>query len=173
MLDIFLRKNIESGIKKQKNRKREFLGFNNMQSVLILFDYNDWHEIENIVDDLMKSGKEVILWTILHKSDNQETTNNLPQQVRVVDLHKDVNWKKMLRPEIIDEYLALNYNTLLDCSVSDENYMALLRAHSSASFNIGFRELENKLYDFVILKEENMTLLEAYEQMKIYQEHLK
>lgn len=172
MLDIFLKKNIVSGIKKLEKRKREFLTYENIRTILILFDYHNWSEIAPIVEDLERNGKQVILWTILQKSDTVATQNSLPQKVKVVDLHKDLNWKKVLRPEVIEEFSGLNYDTLLDLSFNDDNYTTLLRTHSSARFNIGFRELDYDLYEFIILKDESMPLFEAYEQMKNYQEHI-
>lgn len=171
MLDIFLRKNIKSGIKNLEKRKREFLTYESIRNILILFDYNNWQDVEPILEDLERNGKRVILWTILHKGDTAPI-QNFHQNVRVIDLQKDVNWKKVLRPEIVEEFSKLDYETLLDLSFSDDNYMTLLRANSSASFNVGFRELDYDLFEFIILKEESMTLYQAYEQMKIYQEHI-
>lgn len=173
MLEFFLKKNIESGLKKNKDRKHDFLSFDRIQSVLILFDIKDWQSIVPIIDDLKQNGKEVNAWTILPKSEKEYSlAKTLLKDIRVLDLHKNLNWKRIFRPEIFDEFSNLKYDTLLDLSFEDNDYMMSLRVRNTSQFNLGFRELEYKIYDFIILKEDEKTLFETYEQMKFYLAHM-
>ena len=173
MLDIFLKRNIDSGLKQLEKRQHVFLRFEQIQSVLILFDIHYWNSVVPVVEDLKLNGKQVLLWTILHKSDKgQSAIPHFTEKVRVVDLHTDLNWKKVLRPEVLDEFSALRYDTLLDLSSDDNDYMTLLRIRNNGRFNLGFRELDYKIFDFIFLKGEDQTTFEAYEQMKIYMNHI-
>lgn len=173
MLDYFLQKSIRSGLK-NNNRKHTFLNFEGMQNVLVLFDIHDWEMVAPIIEDLKRHGKGVMAWTVKPKPTQEQTQfSALPPDVRVVDLHKDIDWKRVIRPEILIEFDNLRYDTCLDLSLELSDYTKLLLVRNNSRFCLGFTKREEKLYDFVILKEEGQSLFEAYEQLKIYLVHIK
>ncbi len=173
MLDYFLRRSIKSELKKN-NRKHTFLNFEGMRNILILFDIQNWEMISPIIADLKKHGKNVILWTVQGKQPQNEAQRSaFPSDIRVVDLHKDLNWIRLIRSAILAEFDNLEYDTLLDLSVEPNNYTKSLLVRNKSNFCLGFKEQDEKIYDFVILKEDEQTLFEAYEQLKIYLPHIK
>ena len=69
---------------------------------------------------------------------------------------------------VIDEFEKLSYDTLLDLTTKNDKTLLFLLANNSAEFCIGIREQDFKVYDLIILKEEDVNLLETYEQIKFY-----
>lgn len=173
MLDYFLRRSIKSELN-NNNRKHTFLNFEGMQNVLVLFDIQDWEMVSPIIEDLKKHGKYVMPWTIKPKSTQGQTQSpTLPNSVRVIDTHKDLDWKRLIRPAILNEFDNLKYDTFLDLSLEPNDYTLSLLVRNNSRFCLGFTKREEKLYDFVILKEDNQSLFDAYEQLKIYLTHIK
>lgn len=173
MLDYFLQRSIKSELN-NNNRKHTFLNFEGIKNVLVLFDIQDWDTIAPIIEDLRQHGKYVMPWTIKPKQmQSQILPANLPPNVRVIDTHKDLDWKRLIRPAILTEFDNLTYDTFLDLSLEPNDYSKLLLVRNKSNFCLGFTKREEKLYDFTILKEDNQSLFEAYEQLKIYLAHIK
>lgn len=168
MLEHFIHKNIESGIKNNK-RERQFLNFEKIKDVLILFDTKDWDEVQKITDDLKRNGKNVVGWTVLPKLPKDETASvQYPEYIKTVDLHKDLNWMRVLRPEIFTAFSNQKYDTLIDLSTEKNSYMLSLLVRNNSRFCIGISESEYKIYDFVLHHENDKTLSETYEELKNY-----
>lgn len=173
MLDYFLQRSIKSELN-NNNRKHTFLNFEGIKNVLVLFDIQDWDTVAPIIEDLRQHGKYVMPWTIKPKQmQGQILPANLPPNVRVIDTHKDLDWKRLIHPAILTEFDNLTYDTFLDLSLEPNDYSKLLLVRNKSNFCLGFTKREEKLYDFTILKEDNQSLFEAYEQLKIYLAHIK
>jgi len=162
MFKYLLKRNIKTGVKALAKKHRSFLNFDSIQRVLIFFDSKNWDSIAPIVNDLKQNGKKVILWTF------GDTNIQYPENVKIVDQHKDTNWMKALKPEVYSEFNSLEYDTFWDLSFDKNIYLLLLKVKNSSKFAIGFEENEYKLYDFILFKEEDKTLFETYQQAKIY-----
>lgn len=147
-------------------RKPTFLNLSNMKKVLILFTYKDWNEIYEIVKDLERNGKEVILWTI-YPLRSEKTEMSLPSNVRVITQKEISKWKG-LSTSIVDEFKKLEYDTLLDVTTKDDKTFHYLLASNSAKFCIGIREQRLKFFDFTLLKDDDVNLEETYKQLKNY-----
>lgn len=172
MLDLFLQRSIKSELN-NNSRTHTFLNFEKIHNVLVLFDIKDWETVSLIINDLEQHGKHVLPWCIKPKSgQGQLALPSLPQNVRVIDMGKDLNWKRLIQPAILEEFDNLKYDTFLDLSLEPNDYSKLLLVKNKSNFCLGFTKKEEKLYDFIILKEENQDLFEAYKQLKIYLAHI-
>lgn len=168
MLERFIQKNIESGLKNNK-REHQFLNFDKIRNVLVLFNPKDWDEVQKIKTDLEQTGKNVIAWTVLPKLSKGEVYPvKFPEDVKTVDLSKDLNWMRVLRPEVFTAFGNQKYDTLIDLSSERDNYSLSLLVRNASRFCIGISELEYKIYDFVLYRENDKTLTETYEQLKKY-----
>ncbi|MDL2214756.1 hypothetical protein LJC00_01040 [Dysgonomonas sp. OttesenSCG-928-M03] len=167
MLDYFLQRSIKSGIKKY-NRKHSFLNYNNIESILILFDIEGWHDLQPIIEDLHQNGKKVSAWTIRAKN---TPASKFPPYVRVIQ-PEELTWMGLFKDNVINEYENLHYDTLLDLSSEQNEHLLLLLTLNKSQFCIGLIEREYKLYDFILLKKDSQSLDEAYEELKKYLEHI-
>lgn len=168
MLEYFIHKSIESGLKNNK-REHQFLNFDKIKDVLILFDIKDAEEVQTIAADLQHAGKSVSAWTVLPKISKGENSGiTLPEWVKTVDQNKDLNWMKVIRPGVFGEFENEKYDTLIDLSSEDNNYLLSLLVRNKSRFCIGTSDIEYKIYDFVLYRENDKTLSETYQQLKNY-----
>lgn len=170
MLKTPRKKRIDSALKDIQNRKHSFLRFESMKEVLILFDYENWAEIKEIVEDLENNGKRTILWTVKpKKSKGTHSQSEIPAsaQIRVIE-GKDLSWYNGISSNVEDEFKALSYDTLIDLTTYTSKSLFYLLACNTARFCLGIREVDHKIYDFIVLKEDSKSLLDTYNQIKFY-----
>ena len=173
MINIFglkFKKSINSTLK-QNNRRHMFHNLENMNDVLILFSYDDWDEVYSISQDLEKKGKRVQLWTVEPKKKHNQGYV-FTQNVRLIsqDEFSKING---LSTSVVEEFQRLSYDTLIDLTMSDNPTMQYLLAGNKSEFCIGIKETDYNTYDFTLLKDENMNLVHAYEQIKYYLANIK
>ncbi len=164
MFSFKVKKKIHAALESNK-RTHVFHKLNDMKKILILFTREDWDEVVQISQDLGEKGKEVILWTVQAGKDGGSQV--YPPEVRVI-AQKDISKWMGLSSIVIDEFEKLSYDTLLDLTTKNDKTLLFLLANNSAEFCIGIREQDFKVYDLIILKEEDANLLETYEQVKFY-----
>lgn len=167
MFDYFLQRSIKSGFKKY-NREHTFLNYKDVKAVLIFFDMEEWDEVKPIVEELRADGKRVAAWTI--KTEVPQKIS-FPYYVRVVDTSVEINWMRLLKPETMDELARVEYDTLIDLSASDNEYLLYLLSRNKSKFCIGLMERQYKAYDFIIFREkdgEALDLYELFQQLKNY-----
>lgn len=151
---------------KNNSRRHNFFNLDNISKVLILFTYKDWNDIREIAGDLENSGKQVILWTI-QSHRGAETEISFPSNVKVISQKEISRWRG-LSSSVIEEFQKLEYDTLLDLTTKDDKSLQYLLVSNSAEFCVGIKQPEHKIFDFVLLKEENTNLKETYGQIKFY-----
>lgn len=165
MFDFFAKKKINSALE-CNTRTHAFRNLNDIRKVLIIFSYEDWDQIQQISKDLKDNGKIVLMWTIQTKK-VEDNKPELPSNVRVIS-HKEISKWQGLSSSVIEEFKRLSYDTLLDLTTQDDTSLLYLLACNSSEFCIGIKEPDVKVYDFILLKEENAKLFETYEQIKFY-----
>lgn len=164
MFGFKVKKKIHAALESNK-RTHIFHKLGDMKKILILFTREDWNEVVQISQDLREKGKEVILWTVQSGKDGGNQA--YPPEVRVI-AQKDISKWMGLSSIVIDEFEKLSYDTLFDLTTKNDKTLLFLLANNSAEFCIGIREQDFKVYDLIILKEEDTNLLETYEQVKFY-----
>lgn len=147
-------------------RKHSFADFDHLDNILILFRYKDIKDIEQIYNDLTREGKKVQLWAY---ADQKSLTTPIPQGMEIKQItSKQISRLGSISTEVLSEFEGLQYDTLIDFSDSYEYALYYLLAYNKSKFCIGIRHEDHKLYDFVLAKEEAMSLTETYQQLKKY-----
>ncbi|MDR1883124.1 MAG: hypothetical protein LBR26_10155 [Prevotella sp.] len=164
MVGFIIKKKIQAALK-NNDRTRIFRKLDDMKKILILFTVEDWNEILQISRDLKENGKEVVLWTVQSKKD--ENSHAFPPEVKAI-AQKDISKWRGLSSSLIDGFKELSYDTLLDLTTKNDRSLLYLLAANSAGFCIGVREQDFKVYDLIIFKKESSDLLETYNQIKFY-----
>ena len=162
----FLRRKKNESVLGKNHREKSFLPYNSMQDILIVFNTSDLADVNRIVGALQQDGKTVTAWTVRPKDKSAQV--DYPPYVKSIDISKDLTWSKTLIKPIIDKFDEMRYDTFLDLTTSDDTILDYLLASNSSRFCIGMRERQIKAYDFVMLKKDDHTLFETYEQLKYY-----
>lgn len=165
-IDYFIKKKINKAFI-ENNRSHSFLSFSEMQSIVILFDIDEWFIIEEIIQDLQSLGKKVAAWTIKPKEYNSKSII-FPEEVKFIDETNDLSWMQVLNEESVQRFRNQRYDTLLDLSTNNNLYIKYLLMINRSLFCIGIKESEKNIYDFIMLKEEDKDILETYQQIKFY-----
>lgn len=166
MFEFIVRRKINSAFKNNK-RKHAFRDMESMQNILILFTHSDWPEIESIAQDLEQKGKKVILWTSLPAIQQNQNAAIFTPNVRTIT-KKEKHLLQIIKQEVVKEFKNLTYDTLLDFTTKRSNTLEYLLAENGSEFCIGINETEERIYDFILLKGDNKSLSETYNQLKNY-----
>ncbi len=162
----FLRKKKNETVFTQNRRKKEFLNFDSIKNVVVIFNTGYYDEVAYVIEALKTDGKNVSAWTTYPKDKAVKT--EYPANIRAIDLSKELTWSQTLAKTVTDEFENLVYDTFLDLTVSDDSVLDYLLAVNCSRFCIGIRERAVKVYDFILLKKEETSIPEIYEQMKYY-----
>lgn len=165
LFGLKIKRGIDSTLKRN-SRKPVFRNLDNMHNILILFPYEDWNEVSSISQDLENKGKSVLLWTIEPKK-KADSNTVFPQNVRIIS-QKEYSKLNGLSTTVVEEFEGLSYDTLIDLTPSDNATLLYLLAGNKSDFCIGIKESDYKTYDFTLLRQENMTLIDTYQQIKFY-----
>lgn len=148
------------------DRKHSFYDFDNLGNILILFHYRDIKDVVLIYNDLKSEGKNVQLWAY---ADQKSMAIPIPAGMEIKQItSKNISRLSSISTEILTDFEALQYDTIIDLSSSYEYVLYYLLAYNKAKFCIGIRHEDHKLYDFVLVKEDQMSLNETYQQLKKY-----
>jgi hypothetical protein len=165
MFDFLIRWKIDSAFNNNK-REHTFRNMESMHNILVFFSYGDWNEICSIAKELEQMGKKIVMWTVPpHKKD----TDNIifPTNVKVIR-QNELSLLKILSTPVVEEFKSLSYDTLIDLTTIHSNALKYLLVQNSSDFCIGISKPEQKVYDFIILKEDGKNLKETYGQIKFY-----
>lgn len=165
MFDFLIKWKIDSALK-NNSREHTLRNLENIESILILFSYDDWREVSQIASDLERRGKKVVLWTV-HPLKKDTTNTIFPMNVKVIR-HNETSLLQILSAAVLREFKNLSYDTLIDLTTTHNKVLKYLLAQNTSDFCIGISEPEEKIYDFIVLKDEDRTLQETYDQIKFY-----
>lgn len=162
----FLRKRkLKSAIEGNKH-PHAFQTFEDINNVLILFENKHLNDVEYIVKDLLKSGKKVFLWT--HNSDKKAVSPQRQSFNLQTITGGDVSMSGSIKPDILSVFQKQQYDTVMDLTQEPEYPLEYLLASNKAQFCVGIKRSESKLYDFVLLKNDDMSIKDAFLQIKFY-----
>ncbi|MDR0823840.1 MAG: hypothetical protein LBN74_02020 [Prevotella sp.] len=165
MFDFLVKWKIDSAFKKNE-RNHVFRNMESMKNILILFSYKDFAEIEYIAKDLKAKGKNVVMWTVFPSKKNAINTV-FDANVRAIypdekSIFNIVSWS------VSDEFHKLKYDTIMDLTTTDNDILKYLLAINTSDCSIGISKSPHKGYNFIVLKEEDKTLWETYNEIKFY-----
>lgn len=167
MFSFLKKRKIRKSIAKRK-RQHSFRNFDSIKNILILFNINDTEEIKVIAENLRREGKNIIMWTYdPAKKGKKEQKNPIPSTIYTLN-KKDISVTGNINNKKFEEFANAQYDTILDLTTKDQYPQQYLISNSKADFIIGIRETEHDLYDFILLKDNNMSIGESFRQIKKY-----
>lgn len=166
MFDFLVKWKIDSAFKKNI-REHTFLNMESMKNILILFSYSDWKVIETIAKELSARGKNVMMWTVQPSQKTPGDNTIFPANVRIIR-PREISLLQIISSSVLTEFEALKYDTLIDLTTTESKVFKYLLANNSSEYCIGISKSEHNVYDFIVLKEDDMDLPETYNQIKNY-----
>lgn len=165
-------KDIKIG-KALKNNKRvhQFINLEDIKDILIFMDSSDLIESIFIVQDLIKRGKNVHIWSMSMDNDKELKKASI-KNLRVIT-KEDISSLSILKSEVVKEFKKLNYDTLIDLRKKHCMEFDYLLAINKAKFSIGITDGNYNFYDFLIIQKQNMKAFDSYEEIKKYLKRIK
>lgn len=164
----YFRKKRQQSAWAQNNRQRKFVDFTKVNSVLILFDYDDLSLVMPVARDLVKLKKKVYLWTTTKvKGHSDKIYDSSGQSVRVVT-PEDQSRLFILSRTVLKEFKTLQCDMLVDMIRSDDEVLYYLLLNNRSKFCVGLKERDIKVYDFIYLKTDEQSFADAFEDIKNY-----
>ena len=81
---------------------------------------------------------------------------------------QEMSFLQILAPSVLEEFKALEYDTLIDLTTTESKIYEYLLSNNSSEFSIGIAKPDQPFYDFLVLKTDEMNLQETYQQIKNY-----
>jgi hypothetical protein len=132
-----------------KNTKREkvFLNWNNVHTILLVFDTADYEEVDAFVEFLEKKGKKVKAYAYRNKSDKYDYSDT----PYVVISRKETNdWTGESIKELMEELKETKFDLALDLTLKRNAFLEYLFACANALLKVGYKKSNLPLCDFTI-----------------------
>ena len=174
MLNLFLKYKTKKLLKNSK-REKVFLNWEQIHSVLIVFDTRDYEEVDALIEYLEKKGKKVKSYAYKNKNDNydySETPHTIVSKKGLNGWSGDLDrMAERLKKEKMDLALDLNLkrNSLLE-------YIFIA---ANASLKAGYKKTDRPIYDVTITalpvenKESPRPIMELAKQIIYYLSKIK
>jgi hypothetical protein len=147
MHNFLIKNKIKKILKKKEDRSKSFLNLKNIRNILVLLDTEDYEEADFFIDYLERMGKKVTSYAYKNKNDEYDY---LGTPYIIID-HKETSklFENKLS-EIVEEIKSVHYDALFDLTIDSNLTIEFLVANANATFKVGYKKNELRLYDFTI-----------------------
>ncbi len=152
-----------------KKKKKEYKNYNDIKTVLILFEsdcYEKNTEIQQIIKELSDEGKQV---DALGYVDKKEISTSIRSNFKILG-NKDINWLEKPNSTILHKTEKKEYDLLIDFNINSKTPLLYLNAVSNSLLKTGLYNDKYNLLDFSIHKEKNIKSEKELEIMDIFQQ---
>ena len=146
MRNLILKYRIKKLIKREK-RKKTFLNLKDINTILILFDTENYEDIDAFIEQLEQMGKTVTAYAYKNKKDvydYSETSYKIITQKEASDL-----FENNLEP-IAEGLKQHHYDALFDLTVRKNTTLQFLVVNANATLKVGYKKGSLQLYDLTI-----------------------
>jgi hypothetical protein len=155
---------------KHSEREKRFVNYKSARSIILLFesDYMEKNgELKQLIQSLNNDGKKVMAWGFVRKKDI--STAILPD-FRILH-QKDADFTGMPHSVFLRELENLNFDLLIDLTVSEIKPLQYLAMYANAACKVGTHNYPG-MYDMIIdvqqVKDENQLKEEETNAIHIY-----
>ena len=146
MYNLILKNRIKKLIKKEK-REKAFLNLKNIQTILILFDTEDYEEVDTFIEQLEKMGKTITVYAYKNKKDEYDYSET-PYKIITQKEASDLFDNKL--DEIAEGLKENHYDALFDLTIRKNTTLQFLLVSAVAMLKVGYKKGDLHLYDLTI-----------------------
>lgn len=140
---IFIKKSIDKNLENRDvskiNDQLHFIGFLVDEEINIAFE--TFYEISK---ELGLHEKDVKIFFF------SEVKNKTPTLHQNKINNKDFSWKGKIHNKNANDFLETPFDVLVGYYHNKNNYLDLMISKSNAKFKVGFKEIDNRLFDLLI-----------------------
>lgn len=145
----------------QRNTPLRYLGF-----VVDEVFFDDFELLYEFGKELGLQRKDIKFFTFL------ETRRKIPSLRQNQITNKEFSWRGEISSQNANEFLEFPFDVLIGFYQGDHKFVEAMVAKSAAKFKIGFREMDERLYDLLLgVDPQNINLFKS--ELKKYLEILK
>ncbi|MDR0798591.1 MAG: hypothetical protein LBN18_02375 [Dysgonamonadaceae bacterium] len=138
---------LKSQIRKQlKNNSIEhrYLNMKDIGTILILFDTENYGEVDAFVKQLKRMGKKVTAYAFKEKKDTGDYSGS---PFQIVTDKEAYDWFKNHLKTLAEEMKKTHQDALFDLTIRENLALEYLCANADASIKVGFKKNNYPLYD--------------------------
>jgi len=146
MYNFILKNRIKKLIKKEK-RGKTFLNLKDIQTILILFDTEDYEAVDVFIEQLEQMGKTVTTYAYKNKKDEYDYSET-PYKIITQKEASDLFDNKL--EEVAEKLKEYHYDALFDLTIRKNTTLQFLLVNANATLKVGYKKGNLRLYDLTI-----------------------
>ncbi len=141
--DFFIKKIVKKSLSNVKHIDTN----NYIKKVGVIFDESYFYEKESLINELIANGikEENIRFFVFKNNIKKNEIFDYP-----IFSHKDINWNATFENKELNEFIAENFDLLINYYDTEKAALLLLTHLSKASFKVGFSNIDSRLNHFMI-----------------------
>lgn len=132
---------------KNTNREKAFINWSQIHRILIVFDTNDYEEVDAFVEYLEKNGKKVNAYAFKNKSDNYDYSDT---PYLIVSKKETNDWTGESFYELTRNLEKETYDLALDLNLKRNAFLESILVNANAYLKAGYKKSDLPFYDLTI-----------------------
>jgi hypothetical protein len=156
---------------KKKSGDKTFLNLKNIHTILILFDTENYGEVDIFIKQLKRMGKKVTAYAFKSKTDAHDYSET---PYKVITHKEAYAWFDKKIEEMADEIKAIQHDALFDMTIRKNIALQFFYINADATIKVGYKKDNFFQYDLsfsalnVKDNHENLRVRELGKQMIHY-----
>lgn len=167
--NYFIKKKIKSLIDSAGDRKSVFKSYNQLKSVLVMYEMKDFENVQHGISELKRSGKQVASFGYVRK----EAIPELDDSYRFVVEKNALSVHGVPTDAVLQQVLACSPDVIIDLTHAGCYGMQYLLVKHPCNFKIGIKKLEREFHDFSILVTDRDEIDYLFEQILFYLQNIR
>jgi nitrogenase subunit NifH len=138
---------IKNNVKKRLSNVKHLASNDVIKTIGIIFDESESNDKEGVIKEIQKFGFQPsqIDFIVFREKIKKTEVFNYP-----VFSMKDINWNASFEKNEIKQFVDKNFDLLISYYDVEKPALVLLTHNSKANFKVGFANVDNRLYHFMI-----------------------
>ncbi len=143
----FIAKNKLKSALKKLERKRVFLDIENIHSILILFETNEYETVDLFAEKLERMGKSISGYAF---RSNKDTYDYSETNYTVINPKENLSKLGIPNDEFMKNIQSGYYDAVFDLTIKENIVLEYIATYCNAPMKIGLKKNELPLYDLAI-----------------------